>query len=138
MDITVEIADLRNEAESMMTDKCVITRSGVPTGIMVLDPATGRYPAIVPVPVYTGICSIKIPGTLSTGKRRPSAGDIAELLAAIFSIPWFGPTLQVDDTVVITASSMNPGLPGLVFTVSSLLPGSHITKQRVTVTSVVD
>jgi hypothetical protein len=138
MDITVEIADLRNEAESMMTDQCIVTRVGVASGAPVLDPATGKYPVIPPVPVYTGMSSIKIPGTVSTGKFRPTAGDVATLLSAIFSIPWFGPRLETEDIILITASMMNPGLAGMEFHVTGLLPGSHITKQRVSVQAVID
>jgi hypothetical protein len=45
--------------------------------------------------------------------------------------------LKVADAVTITASRYNPNLVGLVFMIKGLLPGSHPTKQRVTVEVVV-
>lgn len=138
MDMTPDIYDLQAEAESMMTDECVITRRGAPSGPLVIDPDTGMYPPDSIDDIYTGKCSIRIPGTVSTGKVRPSAGDIASLLNAIFAIPVQSPTLVVTDRILITDSKFNPSMVGLEFEVIGLLPSTHVTKQRVAIEAVVD
>lgn len=138
MNMGPDIIDLRFQAESMMTDDCILSRTGEPTDTQVIDPITGEYPPNLPVPYYSGRCSIRVPGTLSTGKTRPSAGDTATLLNTILAIPVSAPTLEVADTLVITASNFNEHLVGLVFTISSLLPSSWVTKQRAALAVVID
>jgi hypothetical protein len=59
------------------------------------------------------------------------------LLATILSVPASAARLVVDDRVEITAS-VNPTLVGSVWTVSGLVPSSHMTAQRVQVTAVID
>lgn len=122
----------------MMTDWAIVARPGEATGTPVLDPATGLYPEVQDELIYTGIASVRIPGTLSTGKLRPTAGDSAALLSAIFAIPWNAPRVQVGDKIMIAASAFNPNLVGLVYTATGMLPGSQVTKQKVTIEAVVD
>lgn len=138
MNMGLDIADLRMQAESMMTDQCAVSRIGTPVGTPVLDPVTGEYPPNPAVAFYVGKCSIRVPGTVSTGKVRPSAGDSASLLNAILAIPVDSPALTVTDTVIITASEFNPALVGMEFTISSLLPASWVTKQRAALSAVID
>jgi len=134
MDVTVEIAELRVQTESMMTDRVVITRVTDPGGAPVLDPVTGLYPAVPSTDIYTGVCSL---AKGMRGQTKSSSGDTVVLLNAILSIPVGGPTLQIRDVVRFTASRFNPALVGAVYIVTSLLPVSHPTRQRVTVEAVV-
>lgn len=138
MDMTAEIAELRTEAESMMTDQCVITRTNQPTGTPVMDPATGLYPDIEPTEIYIGPCSLRVPGMLSAGRMKTSAGDIASLLIAVLSIPVGSPSMKVQDVVLFTDSQFDPSLVGTVYRVSGLWLSSHVTKQRATVEAVAD
>lgn len=138
MDVTADLIELRAEAESMMTDYCIVVRAGESTGTPVLDPATGLYPAVADDIIYTGPCLIRVPGTVSTGKSRPTSGDNATLQSSIFATPWNAPRLEIKDRVMFAASEFNPNLVGMVYTVTGLLPGSQPTKQRVTVEAVID
>lgn len=136
--MTADIADLQIQAESMMTDICTVFRLGPADPSAVIDPVTGEFPPNLPVVIYDGRCSIRVPGTLSTGKTRPSAGDTATLLNTILAIPVAAPTVAVADTVVVTASQFNPHLVGAEFAISSLLPASWVTKQRAALVAVID
>jgi len=138
MDMTAEIAELRVEAESMMTDRCVITRTVQPTTAPVLNPATGLYPDIPAQVIYTGSCSLRVPGMLSAGRMKTSAGDIASLLIAVVAIPAGSPNMKVQDVVLFTDSEFDPSLIGTLYRVSGLWLSSHVTKQRATVEAVAD
>lgn len=118
-----------------MSDTCTVTRasSGSPT----LDPVTGLPTAGARTAVYGGKCRVRSPGTISNGSRRDAGADQALLLATILSVPASAARLVVDDRVEITAS-VNPTLVGSVWTVSGLVPSSHMTAQRVQVTAVID
>ncbi len=137
MDLTGDIEELQDEAESLMTDTCRITRPGTGEQAGTFNPATGLFTYDAQPQVYSGKCMIRVPGTVSTGKARPTAGDEASLLTAIFSIPFDGPRLDVNDDIVFLTSRYNQALVGRHFTVTGLLPGSQITKQRVSVEAVV-
>lgn len=137
MDIVQDLAMLRAEAETLMTDWSVVSRMPAASGSPVIDPVTGLPTGSVPAVIYSGPSLIRVPGTVSTGKTRPTAGDVASIFSSILAIPISGPALKVDDEVTITASRDNPNLVGLVFTVKGILPASHPTKQRVTVEVVV-
>lgn len=137
MDLTGDIEELQDEAESMMTDTCRITRPGQGELSGSIDPVTGLFTHTADAQVYQGMCSIRVPGTVSTGKARPTAGDEASLLTAIFAIPFDGPRIDVADDILFLTSRYNHALVGRHFTVTGLLPGSQITKQRVSVEAVV-
>ena len=137
MDMTLEIAELRVEAESMMTDTCVITRTVQPIGTPVLDPVTGLYPVVTPQQIYAGRCSLRVPG-MSGGRVKTPAGDIASLLIAVLAIPADAPSMKIQDFVLFTASEFDPSLVGVAYRVSGLSLSSHVTKQRATVEAVAD
>lgn len=138
MNIDAELVELQAEAESMMTDTCIVTRAGDPSGSPDLDPVTGMYPPTATQVVYQGKCSMRVPGSVSAGKTRPSAGDSAALLLTILGIPVSAPTLAVNDDVRLVASQHNPALVGLKYGVTGLLPSTFVTKQKVSVVAVVD
>src|SRR6478609_4330253 len=125
MDIADAVKDLRVEAESLMTDTCVVTRNGTPGGSPTLDPVTGLYPDVTEVTVYTGECSVRVPGSATARRPRESAGDEVTMVKAVFAVPATAARLLVNDRVLFTASTFNLNLPGMRFTVTDLLPGSH-------------
>lgn len=147
MDLTDDLADLRAERESLMTDTCTITRAGTADPNAVPDPVTGLYPVPADETVYPaagdtsanpGRCSIRVPGTVSASKSRDSAGDEAVMLTAILSVPALAPLVKINDVVTFTASAYNPRLVGQKWVVDGMIPGSRQTAQKVTVSVVVD
>lgn len=132
------VANGRALAESLMTDTCTITRAGVADPDAVPDPVTGLYPVPADSTVYTGRCSIRVPGTVSASKSRDSAGDEAVMLTAILSVPALAPLVKINDVVTFTASTYNPRLVGQEWVVDGMIPGSRQTAQKVTVSVVVD
>lgn len=138
VDLTEDLADLRVERESMMTDTCTITRAGIPDPDAVPDPETGLYPVPADDTVYTGGCSINVPGTVSASRSRQSAGDEAVMLTAILSVPALAPLVKIGDVITFTSSTYSPRLVGQKWKVGGLIPGSRQTAQKVSVEVVVD
>lgn len=137
MDISDVIRDFRAEAESLMTDACLVEREGPPDPGAVIDPTTGKFPDVPFGTVYSGPASLVLQGTVIAGRARESAGDEVTLLRSTLKVPAAAARLLVNDRVTFTASTYNPALVGVVFTVTGLLPGSHQTSQKVSVQSVV-
>lgn len=137
MDIVDMVADARAEMETLMTDTCVVSRNGAVVGTPVIDPVTGRFPLPEDVTVYEGPCSTRVPSTMA---RRPrvSAGDQVTTVKSVLMVPAAAPPLLVDDRVLFTASAFNGNLPGLLFTVVALMPGSHMASQKVAIEVVVN
>ena len=121
-----------------MTDTCTITRAGVADPNAVPDPVTGLYPVPADSSVYTGKCSVRVPGTVTASRSRESAGDEAVMLTAILSVPALAPLVKIGDIVTFTASTYNPRLVGQKWSVDGMIPGSRQTAQKVTVAVVVD
>lgn len=138
MDVAAELAMLQGEVESMMTDRCEITRAGTPTGPRVLDPATGLYPPVPRFPVYAGRCFVKVPAAGTKSKARDSAGDAATLLFGTLAVPVGAPRVLVNDQVNMISSRFNQSMVGIVFSVTDLLPTTRPTKQQVAISVVVD
>jgi hypothetical protein len=137
MDFTAEIADLRAEFETVMTDTCTVTRNGAPSGPpFTPDPVTGLVPTSAAVTVYSGPCSTKVPGSGARVRMHESAGDEVHLLFSVLSVPVSAARLLVGDLVTFTGSKFNPNLPGMVFRVTDLMPGSHPVTQRVAIEAV--
>lgn len=117
-------------------DQILATRAGTATP-GTPDPVTGLVPAPARTTVYQGPARLRTPGAVSAGRRQESAGDQATLLTTILSVPASAPRLAVNDRVEFL-SSANSALVGMLFTVSGLIPSSHVSAQRVSVTAVID
>lgn len=137
MDISDVLNEFRAEAESLMTDACVVSREGAPDPGAVIDPDTGKFPDVAFGTVYSGKCSTNVQGAVTSGRARQSAGDEVFVLRTTLKVPAVAPRLLIGDRVLFTASEFNPTLVGVVFTVTGLLPGSHHTSQQVAMQSVV-
>lgn len=138
MDISDILDGFRADAESLMTDACVVEREGPPDPGAVIDPTTGKFPDVPFGLVYSGVCGTNVQGTVMAGRARQSAGDEVTVLRSTMKVPASAPRLLVSDRVTFTASTYNPALVGVVFTVTGLLPGSHQTSQKVSIQSVVN
>lgn len=137
MDVSDILADFRADAVSLMTDTCKVEREGPPDPGAVIDPTTGKFPDVPFGLVYSGVCTTNMQGTVIAGRTRESAGDEVVLLRSTLKVPATAARLLVNDRVTFTASTYNPALVGVVFTVMGLLPGSHQTSQKVSIQSVV-
>lgn len=127
----------RADAESLMSDSCVVEREGPPDPGAVIDPTTGKFPDVPFGVVYRGICGTAVQGTVMAGRARESAGDEVTILRSTLKVPASAARLLVNDRVTFLSSAYNPALVGVVFTVTGLLPGSHQTSQKVSVQAVV-
>jgi hypothetical protein len=137
MDVSDILADFRADAESLMTDVCVVEREGPPDPGAVIDPVTGKFPDVPFGTVYSGVCGTAVQGTVMAGRARQSAGDEVTILRSTLKVPATAPRVLVNDRVTFLSSAFNPALVGVVFTVTGLLPGSHQTSQKVSIQSVV-
>lgn len=116
---------LQAEAESMMTDSCVITRPGTKT----FDDTTGNYTPGTDATVYTGKCRIR---TRSLGFLRDRQTETGEELATIWpyivAIPAGAGDIQVLDEVTVT--SADPILDGITLRVRIASAGTSTTARR--------
>lgn len=123
--------------ELLMTDTCEITRPGV--GDPTFDEATGLSSPPPPVIVYPapggdGRCKMKEPRPID---REITGGEhMWTVLDSILSLPIAAVGVRVDDTVTITASELDPDLPGRVYTVMGPMGGSQVTARRLIVRQV--
>jgi hypothetical protein len=138
MDVSDILGDFRAEAESLMSDSCVVEREGAPDPGAVIDPVTGKFPDVPFGTIYSGACGTNVQGTVLAGRARQSAGDEVTILRSTLKVPASAPRLLVNDRVTFTASTYNPALVGVVSVVMGLLPGSHQTSQKVSIQSVVN
>lgn len=111
-DIAAALPELRRQAESMMRDRCIITRPGAQTW----DDATGTHLPGSTSTAYAGPCRVRRP---NVAERDAVAGDADwTVTGVVVSIPVDGTTDDLlDATVTIVACEMDPSLTGRVFTV---------------------
>jgi hypothetical protein len=125
------LAAAREAYEQLMVDACTITRPGQ----AVLDRATSRLTPAAATPLYSGACRVK-------AQRIPRNAEAAERLTVVaryeVALPFRSlatDTLQVGDTVTVTASG-DSRLVGQAFAVMAVDFGSHSTAWRLTVEGV--
>ncbi len=115
----------RSFAESLMVDRCTVTRPG---GEPVFDPSTGDYTPAPDATVYDGPCRVQTPNTQETtpqyGGREVTVQDV------VVSVPASVVDAQVGDTATVTASLFDPALVGARFTVVAGERKTHATARR--------
>lgn len=103
------LAKARANAECLMTDRCVVTRSGVTT----TDPDTGLT-TTGKEKVYEGSCKVQTSGGLASEQTEGSAAQAMGAVSLVWSLyihfP-FGTSLRNGDLVTVTKSA-NPELVG--------------------------
>lgn len=100
-EINAALGQLRQHAESMMADTCIITIPGASTW----DEASKTY-ATTPVQVYAGPCRVRLPDATP---RETDSGDAAwTLMRVIVSVPVDGTSaVPVGALVTITACCLD-------------------------------
>lgn len=101
---------LRQMAESLMTDRCVVTRPGDTT----TDSDTG-LPDTGKEKVYEGSCKVQTSGGLASEQTEGSAAQAMGTVSLVWSLyvhfPYGTPGLRAGDVVEVTESA-NPLLVG--------------------------
>jgi hypothetical protein len=122
---------LREDAESLMVDECVIERPGVGKGP--LDRATGKHTPPPRTLIYgPGPCEVKRPGAV----RRVSAGDrLSSLEGVVVKVPVEVTGVDVGDRVTLTRSR-DPALVGRELTVDSDPGATYAVTRRLQCTEV--
>lgn len=104
------LPQLRQMAESLMTDQCVVTRPGEST----TDPNTG-LPTTGTEHVYEGRCKVQTSGGLASEQTEGSAAQAMGAVSLVWSLymhfPFGTDGLRAGDVVEITESA-NPLLVG--------------------------
>lgn len=101
---------LRQMAESLMTDQCVVTRPGDTT----TDPETG-LPDTGDTKVYEGRCKVQTSGGLASEQTEGSAAQATGAVSLVWSLymhfPFGTDGLRAGDVAELTESA-NPLLKG--------------------------
>ena len=123
------MARARANAESLMTDQCVVTRPGDTT----TDPDTG-LPNTGTEQVYKGKCKVQTSGGLASEQTEGSAAQAMGAVSLVWSLyvhfPYDTSGLRAGDVVEVTDSA-NPLLSGRRFRlVSPQSEKSHVTACR--------
>lgn len=104
------MARARANAESLMTDRCVVTRPGDTT----TDPETG-LPNTGDTKVYEGRCKVQTSGGLASEQTEGSAAQNMGAVSLVWSLyvhfPYGAAGLRAGDVVEVTEST-NPLLKG--------------------------
>ena len=123
MSATTAVLAGRRAAEASMVDACTIRRQ---TGTST-DDTTG---VVTPTysTVYAGKCRVQ--------QKAPASkpGDVAQaavwLQRSELQLPMSAPPARSDDRVDITASALDPNLPGTVYHVRDVGSKTHSTMRR--------
>jgi hypothetical protein len=125
-DLTAALPELREAAESMMTDACRIAESG---GNRTLNEATGKYDTAGPVYIYAGRCQIKWGGTAP--RDVDAAGQSLVESAAVVKLPMAASAdVRVGDELEVTASASDPALSGMRFRIAGSFQQTYATARR--------
>lgn len=108
-----------------MVDSCVITRGTTGT---VYDAESDSYTTTAGATVYTGPCRVKPRDNMD--RQVDAAGETVTLWPYVVSVPMSATGIELDDTVTVTAASLDPDLLGLVLRVRTSPVGSHLTARR--------
>lgn len=116
----------RRAAEALMTDTCTITRG---VGGPVFDPGLGEYVAGAGEQLYSGRCRVRPRD--NADQVVEAGGQNVSLFPYVVSVPVSSTAFDVDDLVTVTASALDPALPGLVLRVRQVNIGSQVTARRI-------
>lgn len=128
-DIIEALPQFRAEAEARMVDACTITRGG---GAPVFDPNTGMYTTPAGTTVYTGPCEVQISDGL-TARQADAGGTDVTLSRLTVKVPISVEGIQIDDTVTITASLLDPDLVDQDYRVEAGFAKTFATARRLQV-----
>lgn len=130
-DIAWALPKLRDHAESLMLDRCTITRLDPNSEPGEMDPETGQYPESARTEVYAGKCRVQANSVIASASdsnagERPGTTQELEL-----QIPIVGTeTVSVGDVVEVTAAVMDSALQGRVYTITAPHEKSQASARR--------
>lgn len=109
-----------------MVDACVIVRPG---GRGAYNTGTLTYAAdLTPTAIYTGKCRLR---RNALTDEHPEGGDRpAGTGQHLVTVPMSVTTVRLDDSLTVTASSLDAALVGLRLRVTAITKGSHVTARR--------
>lgn len=123
-DIAAALPELRAQAESMMTDSCVITGAG---GEPVWDDGLGQYVTPAGSTVYSGKCRLRMPRASGT---RTEAGNASWAVDdAILSLPVDGSEAVASGMAAVVALGNDP-TASVALTVQAGHFQTHSTARR--------
>lgn len=122
-DIAQALPGLRVEAESRMTDSCLITRPGD----RVFDEDAGEW-ASEPATVYAGKCRLKPPTTGAVD--GDAAGRLVVVSSLALHLPVSAGEVLPGDMVEVVGSETRPAQIGRMFSVAAPFDGSQTTALR--------
>jgi hypothetical protein len=138
MDLTDDLLEFQAEAESRMRDTCAVTLPS--SGPGTVDPGTGLEIDTPGALVYSGMCRLRMAGTISGSSARDVAGDRVSTSSPTLSVPVTAPRLPVGAIILITGVPADDPAGhlrlGLRLRVTGLVLGTDMTAQRVTVEAV--
>jgi len=74
-EITRTVLEGRAEMESLMLDRCRITKPDPDAPAPVLDESTGQYPPVPRIVVYEGKCRIQVKADINSNVVETTAGE---------------------------------------------------------------
>lgn len=137
LDVAAALPGMRDQAESLMLDDCVIRR---PSGETTIDPDTG-LPTTTWTTIYGGTgeheqdrCKVQSEAVVTL---NPTSGDHTYTVDRwMVHLPVSAAGIKVGDEITITASALDPANVGRKFHVSGLFRKSMATAQRLPVEEV--
>lgn len=125
-------------ALARMRDTCSVTVPSSDPGSV--DPGTGLETGAAGTLLYSGMCRLRMAGTISGSSARDVAGDRVSTSSPTLSVPVTAPRVPVGAIVLITGVPADDPAGhlrlGLRLRVAGLVLGTDMTAQRVTVEAV--
>jgi hypothetical protein len=142
-DIEATVAEGRAEMESLMLDRCRITRPTRPDEAdyvpPVLDETTGQYPTPARVVVYEGKCRIQVKADINSNVVETTAGEREwTYLTMTLQLPvrpgrgdkGSSEAVRPDNILELTRCCLDPDLEGRLLNIQGTYHKSQATHRR--------
>lgn len=134
-DIALALPGMRAQAESLMLDRCTITRAGAGKGPF--NEATGKYDPPARVAIYSGKCRVQIKSVIAAGSGSTAGERVGTVQEFELQLPIAGTTaVTINDVAEVTSAALDPSLAGRKFTVTARHEKSQATARRLRVSEV--
>lgn len=121
----------RRAAEKLMVDACSVAR------ITGRTEGPGGVITNVTTPVYVGKCRLMVRTRERLGGSWQNVGEAQLIISRLeLQLPVSAPEVVEGDRVLMTASFLDPLIPGKTFVVRDSMLKSHLTARRITVIEV--
>lgn len=126
MSVAETVAEARAAAEELQTDTCVITADGAAEPVY--DAGTDTYTYPEGTEVYDGQCRVKPADTVDLVQEAGEATVGARRYVLSLPAGTTGP--RRNQSVLVTASELDPALPGTRLRILGVLKGSQLSARR--------